>query len=159
MGEYNIAFRVREWRKVFGVWYEVGWVTRDMQITVVPCSNLPPVLDPLPDTCVVAETFLTFDVSASDPDAAQNVTLSALGGPMVLNESPASFLPDPPDNPVSGTFNWQTVCAHVRLQPYTVVFRASDNGQPVILEDYEPVNITVVSPEPENLAAIPGTWR
>ncbi|MBK9539070.1 MAG: gliding motility-associated C-terminal domain-containing protein [Flavobacteriales bacterium] len=155
MGEYNIAFRVREWRKVFGAWYEVGWVTRDMQITVGSCDNEPPVMDPLPDTCVVAETFLTFDVSASDPDAAQNVTLSALGGPMVLNESPASFLPDPPDNPVSGTFNWQTVCGHVRLQPYTVVFRASDNGQPVILEDYEPVNITVVAPEPENLVASP----
>lgn len=154
-GEYNIAFRVREWRKVSGIYYEVGWVVRDMQVTVGPCSNQPPVVEPVPDTCVVAGTVLTVNVQASDPDAAQNVTLSALGGPMVLQQSPATFLAGAPDNPVSGVFTWNTVCAHVRLQPYQVVFRASDNGSPVVLEDYEPMNITVVAPEPENPTATP----
>ena len=38
-GEFNIAFIVREWRSVNGVWVNVGWVLRDMQITVIACSN------------------------------------------------------------------------------------------------------------------------
>ncbi len=154
-GEYNIAFRVREWRRVNGIYYEVGWVVRDMQVTVGPCSNEPPVIEALADTCVVAGTVLAITVQASDPDAAQNITLSALGAPMVLPDAPATFLAGAPDNPVGGVFTWSTVCGHVRLQPYQVVFRASDNGTPVVLEDYEAMNITVVAPAPENPSATP----
>ncbi|MCB0794304.1 MAG: gliding motility-associated C-terminal domain-containing protein [Flavobacteriales bacterium] len=149
VGEYNIAFIVREWRNG----QMIGWVTRDMQITVVPCSNQPPVVAEQQDTCVEAGTFLSFPVFASDPDAGQSVTLTALGSPFVLDDSPATFVSPIPGNPVNGIFNWSTVCEHVRLQPYQVVFRATDNGQPVNLEDYESMNITIVAPAPENPSA------
>ncbi len=154
-GEYNIAFIVREWRFVGGQWRQVGYVTRDMQITVVPCNNQPPVIAQLADTCVEAGTFLSFNVQASDPNATQSVTLEALGQPFTLGVSPATFLEPSPGNPVNGVFNWNTACAHVRLQPYQIVFNAVDNGTPVQLQDYETMNITVVAPAPENPAAQP----
>lgn len=153
-GEYNIAFIVREWRLVNGIWREVGYVTRDMQITVVPCNNQPPVITQERDTCVQAGTFLTFNVQASDPNAAQLVRLEALGQPFTLGTSPATFLEPSPGNPVNGVFNWNTSCAHVRLQPYQVVFNAVDNGMPVQLQDYETMNIRVVAPAPQNPSAL-----
>src|SRR5260221_3025609 len=33
-GVYNIAFLIKEWRKIGGVWIQLGYVTRDMQIIV-----------------------------------------------------------------------------------------------------------------------------
>ncbi len=154
-GEYNIAFIVREWRLVNGVWREVGYVMRDMQITVVPCNNQPPTIAQPQDTCVVAGTFLSINVQASDPNGTQTVQLEALGQPFNLSTSPASFIAPSPNNPVNGVFSWNTACAHVRLQPYMVVFNATDNGQPVQLQDYRTMNVTVVGPAPQNPTATP----
>lgn len=152
IGEYNIAFIVREWRRENGVLFEVGWVTRDMQITVVACSNQPPVIAAVADTCVEAGTFLTFDVQASDPDFGQVVTLTALGQPFILANSPATFVSSPAPS-ATGQFSWPTNCSHVRLQPYQVVFNATDNDPQVQLQDYQTMFITVVAPAPLNPSA------
>lgn len=153
-GEYNIAFIVREWRRVNGEWRNVGWVTRDMQVTVVPCSNIPPVITDVPDTCVTAGTFLSFAVQASDPNFGQQVILNALGQPFEVPSSPAVFNTPPPAQSVTGTFNWSTNCSHVRLQPYQVVFSARDNDE-VQLYDYSTMLITVVAPAPVDPSATP----
>ncbi|MDQ3101118.1 MAG: hypothetical protein M3R08_07010, partial [Bacteroidota bacterium] len=155
IGEYNIAFIVREWsRNEFGELVNVGWVMRDMQITVLDCDNQPPVIAQVPDTCVEAGTLLSFNVQASDPNAAQNVTLDALGQPFVVASSPATFVSPSVDNPVNGVFTWNTNCSHVRLQPYQVVFSAIDNGEPVSLQNYSTMSIRVVAPAPENPEAV-----
>ncbi len=154
-GEYNIAFVVREWRRVNGDWVEVGTVLRDMQITVIACSNRPPQLVDLPDTCVLAGTFLSLQVSATDPDPGQSVTIGALGQPFTLGTSPAVFDDPQPGNPGTGTFVWSTVCEHVRQQPYQVVFSAIDNDLPVPLLDYSTMSIRVVAPAPDDPVATP----
>ncbi|MBK7946314.1 MAG: gliding motility-associated C-terminal domain-containing protein [Flavobacteriales bacterium] len=154
-GEYNIAFRVYEWRRVNGVLVQMGWVTRDMQVTVRPCSNNPPVISQENDTCVVAGTFLSFPVQANDPDFGQSVTLTALGQPFVLANSPASFVSPSPAQSVTGIFNWQTNCSHVRLQPYQVVFNAIDNAPQEQLQDFRSMNIRVIAPRPQNPTATP----
>ncbi|MFN3876331.1 MAG: hypothetical protein ACK4L7_10520, partial [Flavobacteriales bacterium] len=154
-GEYNLAFKVHEWRRVGGSLVHMGWVMRDMQVTVVACDNRPPSIAQVADTCVDAGTFLAFNVQASDPDAGQQVTLTALGQPFVLANTPATFVSPPPAQSVTGIFSWGTTCAHVRPQPYQVVFEARDNGQPVELYDYRTINITVVSPPPTNPSATP----
>lgn len=150
-GEYNVAFIVKEWRNG----NMVGSVVRDMQITVVPCLNDPPEIDPPADTCVVAGTALTLSVTASDPNPGDLVTLAALGEPFVLDVSPASFISPPPANNVTGIFSWQTDCAHVRLQPYQAVFSATDNDPVVPLEDFGSTFITIVGPAPQNPTATP----
>lgn len=150
-GEYNVAFLIEEWRN--GVL--IGSTTRDMQINVVTCSNNPPVINEIMDTCVLAGTLLEFDVTANDVDN-DLITLTATGGPLLLSESPAYFNQPVSDySTITSTFSWQTTCAHVQKQPYSMTFKATDSGFPVHLVDIESIFITVVAPAPPNLVASP----
>ena len=55
---------IREWRSIPGVGLlNIGFVTRDMQITIYPPVNDPPVIAALVDTCVLAGTLLSFSFS------------------------------------------------------------------------------------------------
>lgn len=150
-GEFNMAMKITEYRN--GI--KVGSIIRDMQVNVVSCNNVPPVLSIPNDTCVEAGTFLTFTVSASDANG-NLVTLTATGGPLILPNSPAVF-PQPAVGLsfASSVFSWQTNCSHVRKNPYQMVFKATDNGQPVNLADLKSMSITVVAPAPKNLTAMP----
>jgi gliding motility-associated-like protein len=147
-GEYNIAFLIEEWRN--GV--NIGYVTRDMQITIIPCTNQPPVIGELSDTCIMAGDTLTFNVYATDP-LNDTVILRGLGGPFILDDSPATFPFAMGQGTISSTFTWATVCSHVQLQPYQVVFTARDTLHVPQLADIKTVNIKVISPPPENLSA------
>lgn len=149
-GEYNIAFLIEEWRK--GV--KIGYVTRDMQIEIIACSNQPPVISDLTDTCVMAGDTIVFSVSASDPNN-DSVVLRALGGPFVLQESPATFQQVYGSSPQQSVFSWITTCSHVQNQPYQVIFTAKDTFNFPQLVDLAEVGIKVISPAPENLSATP----
>jgi len=150
-GEYNIAILIEEWRKGM----RIGYVTRDMQIKIIPCSNHPPVIDPIPDTCVIAGDTINFLVRATDIDN-QTITLIGTGGPIVMTANHATF-PQPTNGQsvVQSVFNWKTVCNHVQRYPYTVYFKAQDNGYPVNLIDIKLVNLTVIGPPVQNLTALP----
>lgn len=149
-GEYNIAFIIEEWRS--GV--KIGYVTRDMQITIIACANQPPQIGALTDTCVIVGETLTFDVTATDPNN-DWLTLRAIGGPMILDESPAIFPGAYGQGSVSAVFTWTPVCSHLQLQPYQVVFRARDTLNFPQLVDIKTVSIQVISPPPDNLSATP----
>lgn len=165
-GVYNIAFRITEWRKVITpggpIMRRMGYVTRDMQVFVVKCNNEPPVIAEIRDTCVVAGsgTPLTFRVRATDPNNPDPILLTASGGPFELDNQPArSWTGILGNSPVNGTFFWDIDCSHIRQQPYSVVFNATDDGNGFPgqeLTDLELVNITVVGPQPKNLNATPG---
>lgn len=150
-GEYNVAILVTEWRH--GIM--IGSVTIDMQIEIATCTDHPPVLSDLHDTCVTAGTLLTFGVSATDPDAGNVVTLSATGGPFLISPDPATFPSVSHVDSASSTFTWQTTCDDVHQQPYQLSFIASDNYSPVNLIALKTVMITVVAPAPPNLQAFP----
>jgi len=149
-GEFNVALLIEEWRN--GV--RIGYITRDMQITIAACNNHPPLIDPLPDTCVEAGDTLVFNVHAFDPDG-NTVTLSATGSPFLLIYSPAIFNTTTATPHVNSQFYWETKCEHIRKQSYQVSFKAQDNGVPVMLTAYKSRSIRVVGPAPENLTATP----
>lgn len=147
-GEFNVAMIIREWRNIPGLGVtNIGYVTRDMQITIYPPVNDPPVILSVNDTCVEAGTVIAQTISASDPNNDQ-VSLSATGGPFNVTVSPATFASLPGSG--TGSFEWNTNCAHVRKAPYAVVFKAEDNHQLVQLADLEQAFITVVGPSPKN---------
>jgi gliding motility-associated-like protein len=150
IGEYNVAMEIEEWRN--GI--KIGSIIRDMQIEVEETDNNPPVIANLPDYCVTAGESLSFTVTANDPDG-DDVTLSATGGPFQFTNNPAVFPETSGDVPVSAIFSWNTICEHIRKQPYTVLFRAEDDNPEVGLTDYENVMINVVAPSPINLNAVP----
>jgi flagellar hook assembly protein FlgD len=170
MGEYNIAFIIREWRKVDGIWISLGYVERDMQIIIKNCQNDRPLITQLPDLCVLAGTLIDQVVTATDPDGSptggarnmgDSVKMEAFSQVFLVNPSPASIAPGTanPDAPVwqptfsasqqaQLQFTWQTVCDHVKEQPYQITFKVSDNGAPS-LSAYSTWKIRVVAPPPQ----------
>ncbi len=154
-GEYNVAFIVEEWR--FGV--QIGYVTRDLQILVDACDNDPPIIDALEDTCVIAGDEISFLVSAHDPNG-DMVSLSATGSPILQNNSPAEFNPNPAigDSIATAEFSWNTNCAHIQKEPHTLYIKAKDtfpNLSNISLSTYKAIKITVIAPAIEIVETIP----
>jgi gliding motility-associated-like protein len=160
-GEYNFAIRIYEWRRPEGSsdYAMMGYVVRDMQVTVLPCQNEPPIVQTIEEICVEVGDTLVFPVYAWDPDG-DGVRLTATGGPLVNGIALASF-PQPvveqnADTAVS-IFRWIPQCGNVQLQPHTMSFRAIDNppSNEQALVDYHTTFITVVAPAPQNPMAEP----
>lgn len=150
-GEYNFAMFIYEWRE--GIL--IGIVIRDMQITVGPCNNEPPVINTIDEICVEAGDTVEFDVNATDPNTGQVVTLTATGGP--LQPPNNAYFPGSTSGvqSVTAPFRWITACANIQVQPHQVFFRAEDSYNPVHLVDYHTVNIYVIGPAPKNPQAVP----
>ena len=155
-GIFNIAILVEEYRQ--GV--KIGSLVRDMQIIVSYCTNSPPVIQPISDTCVEAGTVfsLNIPIKVSDLDTDQVITVSASGGPF-LYPSTARLTPNPAlgKKIVNAKFSWTVGCDYIRKEPYQVVIKATDSFSrpPLPLTDLEAFFITVVGPAPENLNATP----
>src|SRR5690606_15443087 len=109
-----------------------------------------------PDTCVVAGTVLDATILGIDPDQ-DEVKIEAFSEIFNFppNQSPATYTPKPGVNdfrpsPAETQFRWQTDCAHVKEQPYLVVFKITDNPRngPKLVT-FKTWLITVVGPPPE----------
>lgn len=174
-GEYNVAFIVEEWRN--GV--RIGFVTRDMQILVVTCTNKRPDLV-VEDVCVVADedpattsNIIDRTITATDPDVnpkdeiiitsqSSEGLLQGVYDPTIFDVIANFTFSRPQFSPASGTFRWDTRCEHVREQPYIVVFKAEDQPVPPRgpkLVDVESMLIKVKGPPPLNLTATPDGRR
>jgi len=152
-GEYNIAFIVREWRKIQGIWYKMGYVRRDMQIIIDDCNDKRPDLIIPKDTCVVAGTVLNAKILGIDPDK-DPIKIEAFSEIFTLApaQSPASVSPSPAFRPSPDTlhFTWNTTCEHVKDQPYQVVFKITDNNPSGFhLVTFKTWFIKVVGPAPK----------
>ncbi|GAB4133195.1 MAG: hypothetical protein Fur0041_05220 [Bacteroidia bacterium] len=157
-GKYNIVIYIDEWKKLQnGSRVLVSTILRDMSIDVIDqCNNENPDIPDLPDLCVDAGQQVNFNFIVTDPDAGDLVRLEGFGGP--FSSTPAATLT--PSNtqlspPISANFVWNTTCENVRLQPWVVTFKATDNDPQVALTDIESVKITVVSPGPQSLTVDP----
>lgn len=152
-GEYNIAILVKSYRN--GIY--MGGIVRDIQIEIRDANNTPPQLDVPEEICVEAGTLINFDAIATDLDLpAQLVTLTATGGPLEINNNPATFSNTQGFSPVTSTFSWQTTCEHIQQQPWQLVFKARDsfltNGfLDASLATFKVLRIRVIGPPVENL--------
>lgn len=157
-GEYNIAFIIREWRLVDGIWRSIGFVRRDMQIIVDDCENDRPELEVPEDVCVEAGSTLTATILGTDPDG-DSVKIEAFSEILALAPAqfPATVSPTPARfsrQPAQLQFEWVTHCSHVKDQPYQVVFKITDQSPTGSrLVTFKTWNIRVVGPEPEWVSA------
>ncbi len=151
-GIYNIAILIEEFRRN----QRIGYVIRDMQITVQNCQNFPPIINPVNDTCVEAgkNIVLSKVIKATDTNS-DSIRLTASGGPFEV--SPKATFTDRNNNSrivgkaeVEGIFRWNIDCNHIRKFSYSTVFKAEDNNTPTPLVDLEQYNIKVVGPAPTN---------
>lgn len=156
VGEYNIAFVIREWRKKNGKWVPMGYVRRDMQIIVDDCKNERPDLIIPEDVCVEAGSTLDATILGIDPDN-DPVMIEAFSEIFnyAPNQFPATFTPNPPgfqpsNPPAKLNFQWKTDCMHIQEQPYQVVFKITDKSPTGSkLVTFKSWFIRVVGPEPE----------
>jgi gliding motility-associated-like protein len=135
VGEYNIAFKIIEWRKNPGssTYAKLSTTVRDMQIVVEECDNIRPELQVPNDICIVAGTSISEIITGTDMDIdnvkievfSEIVDLPAAKLPGNYSPRPTTYVPSDP--PASVQFNWQTDCLHVRQQPYQVVFKITDD--------------------------------
>ncbi|TGD82639.1 gliding motility-associated C-terminal domain-containing protein [Hymenobacter wooponensis] len=155
VGDYNFAFRVREWRRVPGARARlIGEYIRDMQVTVGNNANQRPTITVPTDLCVIAGTPVTGLITATDPEN-QQVTLSAFGG---LLPRPANFVQNTLGPPARGTFTWTPNCSNIQSDPHQILFKAEDrpaNNCGAALIDERVWRITVVGPPPQNLRVAP----
>lgn len=153
LGLYNIAIMVEEWRYIEKnkSYLRIGYIVRDMQIEIVLTDNNPPVITPLQDTCIVAGSALNIDVLANDMDN-DRITLTATGGPFELSTGDTILFTQNGVGVgnITQDFYWKSTCLAVRKQPYQIVFKAVDNGNPKLV-DLEDWQIRVISPAPQNL--------
>ncbi len=151
-GEYNIAFRVKEYRGGM----LISSFIRDMQILVLICNNSPPEIASIEEVCVIAGQLLELNIDVSDPDLNQLVAVSAAGGPFEvegsqaqLNAGGSGFQPQP----LQAKLIWTPQCEHIRDQPYTVIIKAVDNFFDTSgLVDLHAIRIKVIGPPPEGVA-------
>ncbi|MTI22170.1 gliding motility-associated C-terminal domain-containing protein [Fulvivirga sp. RKSG066] len=153
IGEYNIAFIVKEWRKINGQYFELGFVTRDMQIIIEDCDNERPELDIPEDICVEAGTTIDEIIRGSDPDG-DDVKIEAFSQVFDLGaeKDPVNEGVFQSTNPDSATyrFRWVTTCDNIREQPYQVVFKITDRpAEGPKLVSFATWNITIVGPSPD----------
>jgi len=155
-GEYNVAFHIKQYKQ--GRY--AGYVRRDMQILIGQCTNNPPFIETVSDTCVLAGETLTFDVTNIDPD--QNlVEISAYGAIFIdslVGGDPATYsrITVANNDTVIGRFVWDAKCHHVRSSPYVAQFKARD-VQPVdsiSLVALKSTIIRVIAPAPASVTAV-----
>lgn len=144
-GEFNVAMIIEEWRDGF----KISETTRDMQISVQACDNRPPKESLHTKYCIEAGQELVFDVTATDPDSNDYITLTATGGVFELSSNErAEFTSTKEKDSVSGRFAWRPPYSAARTQAYPVYFKATDNGNPN-LSDIQTAFIHVFAPAVE----------
>ena len=165
LGEYNVAIIIISWRSGM----PIDTTLRDIQILVYDCDdNRAPEIDAPSEICVVAGDVVEFQVIATDPDAGDQLKLTALGSPFILDISPADsfeiWSSNTPfqDQPVIKTFRWQTACEHISDLHYSVVFKAEDDFflqsvNSTGLASLKTVRIKVVGPPPLDVQALPSS--
>ena len=135
LGNFVASFVIQEYRN--GVL--VGAMSRDMQFVVVSDSaNAVPSISYLqapsinnlgyPYVKIMPGQNYNLSLLASDADINDVVTMKVYGEPLEI-VNPATFTTNftGNGNEISGTFSWNPNIDQVRSQPYTVVFRATDN--------------------------------
>ena len=125
-----------------------------MQIDVANCTNTPPIINPVPDTCIIAGTNLHFTVTATDTMHTASLTITSTGGPYELTPA-ATFTSVSSPSPATGTFNWTPDCTEIKLLPYLVTFKVTDNYPITPIVRFESANIKVIAPAPTSLTATP----
>ena len=159
-GEYNLAYRIYEWRSG----HKIGYVTRDFQVIVSACSNVPPEIQIAGQNCVVAGDTLQMKIIATDAD--DDYMTLIVSGEIFDDDYGAVFSVDSSAaGIISGNLTWITNCNFISANLYPVYIKATEKGHNVNLSNIGHVNINVIGGSPEwiDVEALSGdvklTWK
>jgi gliding motility-associated-like protein len=157
-GIYNFSIQVLTYaRNIIGSGYSIeDTVETEVEIIVnSACTNSPPTITGIDDTCIVAGDILRLFYTARDAIATYPVKISATGDP--FSTTPPATAPSPsPGNPVTLNFTWNTNCTEVKKTDYQVQVTATDippPGTDSSMSAYKTTYIYVLGPAPKHLMA------
>lgn len=135
-GNFVASLTIQEYRNGM----LIGAMNRDMQFVVVAdtsnfspqilnMQNLPTNNSGTPYISINPAQNYQLSLLASDPDINDIVSISAFGESFGLNAAASTFsyASTGNGNEIEGNFSWTPDVSQVRVAPYTVVFRVSDN--------------------------------
>lgn len=127
VGEYTIAIKVQEWRKIAGRWVSMGFRVLDIQLTIRETENQRPVFEISGDTCVIANSLIETTLLTADPEG-QEVFFKTAGEAYKLIGNSAMF--NTGSGNTTGTsfldFSWKPSCENARNRPYAFYFKSID---------------------------------
>lgn len=139
-----VAVQVDEYRN--GIL--IGSTIRDIQVTVLNCTNNAPTIQPLVGLTggtqvgpysieICPGTPLTFSIPGTDPDAGNVLNMTWNNG-----ITGATFTPATGSSPVTGTFSWTPTGGDVGLHSLTITLE--DDGCPVLGQQVIAIDIDVL---------------
>ncbi len=159
-GKFVMAFRCDEYERGTGV--RLGYIMRDVQVSVFKCSAPPPPLDSIPPSIssgsiikgtqgnelilVCPGSPLRFDLNTTSPNATSNLYMSSNITP--LNFPGASFTQSGAGtNSVTGTFSWTPTTGDIGEK--TLVIESKDStcsgsGFSIVLRSKVSITVLVV---------------
>jgi len=160
IGKYVLAFRCNEYDRNSGTL--LGYITRDVQLSVLNCNAPPPSIDSVPtqltNTYLASTTAgdkyliatpdcpMTFKVKGQSNSVSNKLYMSANNG-MVIPTSNFTVTGQGTSSP-QGTFTWTPTAANIG--DYTLIITVKDstcnNTQPIVLPNFLVVFIKVVQP-------------
>lgn len=139
-GEYNAAILIEEWRNKI----KIGDVTRDMQIIVRACENLPPSIECDESYCVTAGQTLMFPVWVLDRGR-NRLKLEVSGEVMQGGVRAGLQTVYSGEDSAFYFFYWNTSLSDSRDKEYMLYLRAEDDGDPA-LSSVKIVRVKVMAP-------------
>jgi|TARA_B100000768_G_C11258793_1_gene367742 hypothetical protein len=172
VGNFVASLTIQEYRNGM----LIGAMNRDMQFVVVSdTSNFTPQISNMqslptnnlgyPYVQIAPGQNYQVHLLASDADINDVVSMSSFGEPFSLTASESTFSYNftGNGNEIEGTFSWNPALSHVRLEPYIVVFRTSDNffyydetvqievtNNSTTVENFEELKMHNIYPNPAN---------
>jgi len=147
-----LAVLVQEWRRINGVPTIIGTVGRDMQLTVISCTNNVPTvggINPGATTWSATDTVYTMDIClgdtvafptyAHDADGTNNLTLSWNNG---IPDGTFNVTGNNTPNAV-GHFFWLPNSSYVSNSPYCFTVNVRDDNCPYVGQQTKSYCITI----------------
>ncbi len=158
-GQYVLAFRAEEYERGTGV--KLGHIFRDVQVSVLACTEPPPSLDSLTPTLTVNDGAVVPIIGGGKavvtcPDNKLNFTLNSRTsspGHFLYMYANTSIIPGSTftttgagTTSVTGTFNWTPNVSDIG--EHTLIITSADSSctvaQPIVLKNYTVVYIKVI---------------
>lgn len=158
VGKYVIAFRCYDLDKITGD--TLGYIMRDVQISVLSCAAPPPAIDTIPvstNQCAFVPnppfggyiitcpgSTMTFDVAATSKSISNSVFLFATNN---LSIPASTFTVAQQGLPTTtGTFTWSPTAADIGDHNFILIARDSTctASQPIVLNSYYQFTIRVI---------------
>lgn len=130
-GRYSVAFKVNEWRKVDGDYYQISSSTLDYSINLQKTNNMYPDIMGLKDTVIIVGNNYSNTVTISDPEG-DSVRVNLYGDFFKLMDIPPDNGLDFFPGPIEEIISFTPLSSNVRSKPYKAVYTATDKKDTVV---------------------------